>query len=213
MDAGADDRLGSAVLAGVAVAALVVGGWWWRATAPEPTAGPARPTAEPSAEPSVSTVMERVVASGMADGPVRVRIDPETGEVSEAQTRSRVVIDPATGMIVDIDGPPGDSFGTGDLPLFKETVWRERRELTPGEAVIRQSADNGARHLLQVRCTRLGSLAVKVTGARLAGSPRIDCDGTIATAVVLPDGGRIRVSLVSTAGQPVDVQAQLVTVP
>ena len=80
--------------------------------------------------------------------------------------------------------------------------------------MIRQSADNGARHLLQVRCTRLGSLAVKGSPALgLAGSPRIDCDGTIATAVVLPDGGRIRVSLVSTAGQPVDVQAQLVTVP
>ncbi|MGC5378668.1 hypothetical protein ACPXB1_09370 [Micromonospora sp. DT68] len=213
MDSGADDRVRSAVLAGVAVAALVVGGWWWQVTAPEPTAGPARPTAEPSVGPSVSTAVERVVASGMSDGPVRVRIDPETGEVSEVRTRSRVVMDPATGMITDVEGPPGDSFGTGDLPLFKETVWRERRELTPGEAVTRQSADNGARHLLQVQCTRRGSLAVTVTGARLGGPSRIVCDGTIATAVVVSDGGRIRVSLVSTAGQPVDVQAQLVTVP
>ncbi|MFD6567287.1 hypothetical protein [Micromonospora profundi] len=209
MDAGADDRLRSAVLAGVAVAALVVGGWWWWAAAPESTAGPARPTAEPSA----STVVERVVVSGMPDGPVRVRIDPETGEATEVRTRPRVVVDPATGMITDVEGPPGDSFGTGDLPLFKETVWRQRRELLPGERVTRRSADTAARHMLQVRCTRLGSLTVTVTGAQLSGPTRVYCDGTITTAVVIPDGGRIRVSLVSTAVQPVDVQAQLVTVP
>ncbi|MEU5913413.1 hypothetical protein [Micromonospora sp. NPDC047527] len=214
MDAEVGHRLRSAVLAGVVVAALVVGGWWWRAAAPHPTEGSARPsTAEPSEQPTVSTALERVLASGAPDGPVRVRIDPETGEVSEVQTRPRVVIDPATGMITDVEGTPGDSFRSGDLPMFKATIWRERKELTSGRGVTRQSADDGVRHLLQYRCTRPGTLVVAVTGADMTGPSRIDCDGTIATAEVFPTGGPIRVSL-STAGErPIDVQAQLVALP
>ncbi|MFF5178798.1 hypothetical protein ACFY2Q_12335 [Micromonospora sp. NPDC000316] len=213
MDAAEGYRLRSAVLAGVAVAALAVGGWWWQAAAP--TVGSARPsTAEPSGEPTLSTAMERVLAAGVPDGrPVTVRVDPETGEVNEVRSRSRVVIDPATGAVVDVEGPPGDGFTTGDLPLFKETVWRVRRELSPGVAVTRRSADDGGRHLLQFRCTRPGSLAVAVTGARVAGPSHVDCDGTIATAEVVSAGGSIRVSLLSTGAQPIDVQAQLVTLP
>ncbi|MGQ5259283.1 hypothetical protein ACTWLT_00850 [Micromonospora sp. ZYX-F-536] len=210
MDAAADDRLRSAVLAGVTLAALAVGGWWWRTAAPAPVAGPVGP---PTAEPSVSTELERVMATAVPGERVTVRVDPETGEGFRVQSAPRAMIDPTTGMITDIDGDPGLLFSEGDLPSFRETIWREQRELVPGQGMTRQSTDDGARYLLQYRCTRPGAMAVTSTGAEIAGPPRIDCDGMIASAEVLPGGGPFRVSLSAVGDRPVDVEAQLVALP
>ncbi|WP_410814616.1 hypothetical protein [Micromonospora sp. 067-2] len=202
----ADDRLRSAVLVGVTLAVVAVGGWWWWAAAPVPTAGSAGP---PTAEPSVSTETEGALASGVPDARVMMRLDDVTGDAV------RAVVDPATGAITDIQGDPSMLFPAGDLPLFHQTIWREQRELTPGQGVTRQStsANDGARYLLQYRCTRPGTLAVTSTGAEITGPPRIDCDGTIASAEVMPGSGPFRVSLSAIGGQPIDVQAQLVALP
>ncbi|MFG1652833.1 hypothetical protein ACGFIE_23165 [Micromonospora sp. NPDC049275] len=205
MDA-ADDRLRSAVLAGVAVAALAVGGWWWRAAAPETTAGSARPAATPSTGPSVSTALERLVASGVPEGRVTFRVDPESGDVVEFERRP--AIDPQTRETLGSEDAPGD------LPVFLSTIWREQREVVPGEDVTRQATDDGGAHyVLQYRCTRPGMLAVTSTGAEIAGPARIDCDGAVATADVLPGSGPFRVSLSAVGDQPIDVEAQLVSTP
>lgn len=210
----ADDRLRSVVLFGAAVAVLVAGGWWWRAAAPASTAGTAVPSAAavPSVGPSISTPMERLLAEEEPDERVTVRMDPNTGEVLRVRKDSHVVLDPATGSITDIEGDPAVLFPAGELPSFQMTIWREERELAPGQDVTRQASDDGSRYLLQYRCTRPGTLAVTSDEAKINGQPRIDCDGTVANAEVLPGGGPFRVSL-SAVDRPIVIQAQLVALP
>ncbi|MEU0549627.1 hypothetical protein [Micromonospora sp. NPDC005979] len=211
MDAGADhDRLRSAVLVGVALGALAVGGWWWRAAAPVPVAGSVRP---PVVAPSVSTELERVLARLEPESRVTMRVDSQRGEVVRMDGDRRVVIDPETGEATDLGADVGVLVPGSDLPSFRSTIWREQRELAPGEERTRQASDDGSRFLLQYRCTRPGTLAVTSTGARLAGPARIDCDGTLASARLLPGGGPFRVSLSAVGDQPIDVEAQLVELP
>jgi hypothetical protein len=214
VDATADDRLRSVVLFGAAVAVLVVAGWWWQSAAPAPTAGAfASPRVTPGAEQSVSTPLERLIVAEGAEARITARLDPDTGEVVRVESGPRAVIDPATGSITDIEGDPGAIFPPGDLPSFHETIWREQRELAPGQELTRQAGGEGARFLLQYRCTRPGTLVVTSTGAGLVGQPRIDCDGAIANTEVLPaSGGPFRVSL-SAVDRPIDIQAQLVALP
>lgn len=175
----------------------------------------AAPTVAPSAEQSVSTALERVMAGAEPDERVTVRLDANSGEVTRWRSGARSVIDPATGLIIDIEGDPGVLFPEGELPLFHETIWREDRALAPGREVSRQAGNDGARdvrYLLQYRCTRPGTMVVTSAGAEIVGEPRIDCDGTIATAEVLPGSGPFRVSM-SAVDRPIDIQAQLVALP
>ncbi|PWR05267.1 hypothetical protein DKT68_27850 [Micromonospora acroterricola] len=212
MDAAADDRLRSAALVGVALAALAVGGWWWRAADPAPT-GQAAPTPTHDDETGAAGATLPVAPEVRRT----VQLDTETGEVVRAKEGLTLWIDPETGTITDFDGPAGElSFQAGpagELPRFSETIWRERATLTPGESVIRQSADDGGRYLLQYRCTRPGAMLLVVTGARLTGPSRIDCDGTVGTAEVNAIGGPIRVSLSTAGEEPVDAEAQFVALP
>ncbi|KAB1944595.1 hypothetical protein F8271_08885 [Micromonospora sp. ALFpr18c] len=205
----ADDRLRSVVLVGVTLAVLAVGGWWWRAAAPAPTAGSAGP---PTAASSVSTDLDRVVASGALDERVTMRVDPQTGDIISFQRRPSL-IDPTTGALTGIDSDEGVLSSGSDLPSFHQTIWREDRELAPGQGLTRQASDDGSRYLLQYRCTRPGAMAVTGTGAEIAGPPRIDCDGSVASAEVLPGGGPFRVSLSAVGDQPIDVEVQLVALP
>ncbi|MGV9216168.1 hypothetical protein ACTFTM_30320 [Micromonospora sp. RB23] len=209
MDTAGTERLRSVVLVGTALAALAVGGWWWRAAAPAPVAGPVRP---PVVGPSVSTEMERVLAHGLPEGRVTVQVDAQTGEAVRVERRPSLV-DPETGWIIDLGDDQGVLSPGSDLPSFRGTIWREQRELAPGEERTRQASDDGSRYLFQYRCTRPGALAVTSTGAEIAGPSRIDCDGTLASARVLPGGGPFRVSLSAVADQPIDVEAQLVALP
>ncbi|MEH1165719.1 hypothetical protein V6V47_10070 [Micromonospora sp. CPCC 205539] len=218
MEMAADHRLRSTVLAGAAVAALVVGGWWWRAEAPVSTRPP---TAEPSVGPPVSTELERAMARSLAeaspDARVTVRMDAGTGEITEVQGSPGVSIDPATGMLTSVDGAPGELFfepdPTGGLPVFNQTVWRERARLTPTHGVTRQAAANGSRYLLQYRCTRPGAMFVDVIGAEFAGPTRIRCDGTIAAAEVRTVGPPVVVTLSTGDTETIDAEAQLVALP
>ncbi|MFG1766677.1 hypothetical protein ACGFIH_25350 [Micromonospora parva] len=214
MDATADDRLRSVVLFGGAAAVLIVGGWWWHSAAPSSTAGTPVPSAAavPSVGPSVSTPLERLIVAEEPEARITARMDPETGEVTRVESRPWAVIDPETGSISDIEGDPEVLFPSGDLPPFNETVWREERELAPGQEVTRQAGDGGARYLLQYRCTRPGTMALTSDEAKINGQLRIDCDGTIANAEVLPFGGPFRLSL-SAGDRPIDIQAQLVALP
>ncbi|MEU8425431.1 hypothetical protein AB0C15_31615 [Micromonospora sp. NPDC048835] len=213
MDATADDRLRSVVLFGAAVAVLVAGGWWWRSAAPASTAGAAAsPTATPSAERSVSTPLERLIVAEEPEERITARMDPDTGEVVRVQSSPWAEVDPVTGSITDIEGDPEALFPAGDLPPFRETIWREQRELAPGQGLTRQASNDGARYLLQYRCTRPGTLVVTSTGAEIVGEPRIDCDGAIASAEVRPGSGPFRVSL-SAVGRPIDIEVQLVALP
>ncbi|MET7668406.1 hypothetical protein [Micromonospora luteifusca] len=207
MDPTTDDRLRSVVLVGVTVAALVAGGWWWRAAAPTPAASSARPpAATPSVAPTVSSSLERLLPSSEPDDSVTFRVDPETGEVLEIKRPTRT-FDPQVGATLGTGDAPGD------LPVFEGTIWRQQGELIPGQDVTRQSTNDGARYLLQYRCTRPGAMMVTSTGAAIAGPSHIDCDGTMATAEVLPAGGPIRVSLTALGDHPIDAEAQLIVMP
>ncbi|MEW2430603.1 hypothetical protein AB0877_21565 [Micromonospora sp. NPDC047644] len=209
MDATANDRLRSVVLFGAAAAALVVGGWWWHSAAPSSTPGT---VGAPSVERSVSTPLERLIAAEEPEERITARMDPDTGAVIRVESSPWAVVDPETGSISDIEGDPEVLFPSGDLPPFNETVWREQRGLAPGEAVTRQAGDDGVRYLLQYRCTRPGAMAVTSDQAKINGQLRIDCDGTIANAEVLPLGGPFRLSL-TAVDRPIDIQAQLVALP
>ncbi|MGW3887497.1 hypothetical protein ACWD69_02315 [Micromonospora chokoriensis] len=214
MRATTDDRLRSAALVGLAVAALAVGGGWWRAAAPTSTAGSAGPSpTAPTVGPSVSTPLERALVTVVEPGErFTMRLD-DAGKVVSVPRGVWAELDPETGMIADVEGDPGVLFFQGGLLPFRETVWRERTALAPGERIVRQSAEGAARLLLQYRCTRPGSLTVTVVGAGLAGPSEIDCDGTVASARVLSHGRPFRVALSATGEREVDVEAQLVELP
>ncbi|MFC4019801.1 hypothetical protein ACFOW4_17915 [Micromonospora sp. GCM10011542] len=217
MDAGGDDRLRSAVLVGVALAALAAGGWWWRAAAPTPTAGPApTPTATPSVRPSVGISLDEALSNSDPESRLTVRMD-ETGEVIGVEGQGGVSIDPATGMVTDIDGAPGELFydldSDGGLPRFPATTWRLRAAITPTTGITRQAAGNDARYLLQYRCTRPGALRVTLGGARTSGPDQADCNGMITTAELHRTGGPIRVTLTVVGANSIDVEAQLVELP
>jgi hypothetical protein len=214
MDAGADDRVRSAVLVGVALAALAVGGWWWRAAAPAPTAGPA---ASPSPVPTVATALDRAALLAEPDERVTVRLDSETGEVLGVDGRAGVTIDQETGMVTDVDGVPGEMFydpdATGGLPRFPVTSWRVQATVTPTTGITRQSAGNDARYLLQYRCTRPGEMRVRLSGAQISGPDQIFCGGVTTTAELSGTGGPIQVTLTVVDAQSIDVEAQLVELP
>ncbi|MET8039646.1 hypothetical protein ABZU25_02130 [Micromonospora sp. NPDC005215] len=210
MDATADERLRSAVLFGATVAVLVAGGWWWHVAAPSPVARPAGAAATPAVVSSVSTALDRAV---VRSGEVRVRVDAETGEVVRALDAPRAMIDPATGEITDIEGDPSWLFFQGELPSFRDTIWRERMALVPGQRVVRQAGGGDSRQLLQYRCTRPGTLLVTLFDAELVGPSEIDCDGTTTSAQVLSHGNPFRVSLSTVGLREIDVEAQLVALP
>ncbi|MDG4784223.1 hypothetical protein O7614_31675 [Micromonospora sp. WMMD961] len=214
MRATTDDRLRSAVLVGAAVAVLAAGGGWWRATAPASTAGSAGPsTVAPTVGPSLGTALDRALATRVVPGErLTVRVD-EAGEVVSVPGGLWAEIDPETGMIADIVGDPATLVFQGGLLPFRETVWRERVALGPGESVVRQSAGSSAGLLLQYQCTRPGGLTVTIVGAGLAGPSEIDCDGTVVSARVLSRGRPFRVSLSATGEREIDVEAQLVELP
>ncbi|MEU7654724.1 hypothetical protein [Micromonospora taraxaci] len=207
MRATTDDRLRSAVLWGAAVAVLAAGGGWWHAAAPAPTAGPS------TAAPSEPVPLDRPLVTSVEPGErFTIRFD-ESGEIVSGPQGFWAEIDAATGVVTGVEGNPGRIFFRDGLPAFRETVWRERAALAPGERMVRQSAEGAARLLLQYRCTRPGSLTVTVVGAGLAGPSEIDCDGTVANARVLSHGRPFRVALSATGEREVDVEAQLVELP
>ncbi|MDO3703734.1 hypothetical protein Q3W71_18880 [Micromonospora sp. C28SCA-DRY-2] len=197
--AGVGDRLRTGVLAGLAVAALVAGGAWWRANAPA-----TGPLSTVPAAPAASPAPRSEVVVGDSDRSVTFRVDPVTGAA----------------LRLDRQPEPGavepfwryDDDGWLDRP--DDLIWRERATVTPQRPVTRQTAtEYGARHVLQFRCTGPGELLVSVLGAR-AGDPLTSgCDGSLVTTQAISRGGPLRVTLSAAGAEPVRVEARLIAVP
>ena len=187
MGAGVDDRLRGGLLAGLALAALVAGGWWWRVATPAtgPVAAPvssAPPTLAPADRPSAGHF---------------------------------VVVDPGDGRAIGGSAPgPAESVvlqESGAAPLVPDTVWADRSHLAPGDdPLIRQSAaSDGERYVLVVTCSGAGTLFVTVSGFRDDGPPiRVVCSGTPTTLPVTAAGGPLQVRFAAVDGE-VDLDGRL----
>lgn len=189
MGAGADDRLRGGLLAGLALGALVAGGWWWRE---------ATPATGPVAAPLSSAP------------PTLAPADPPSAE-------HFVVVDPDGGRVIQGSGPgPDESVvlhqeSGAAAPLVPDTVWADRSHLAPADdPLIRQSASSdGERYLLVVTCSGSGTLTVSVSGSREDGPPaRVVCSGAPTTLPVTGAGGPLRVRFAVADGE-VDLDARL----
>ncbi|WFE62662.1 hypothetical protein [Micromonospora sp. WMMD714] len=185
VEVGGGDRLRGAVLAGAALVALLTGGWWWSASAP--TTAPA--------------------------GAVRA-VTPRPSAGVEA-TRRVVVLDLRTGRVLESTELTG---GSGDpdvgLPTFTDTQWRERMTLgSGGVPVRRESAADGARHLLQYRCSGDGTLLVSVLHDDPPHRRQADCDGELVAWELTGPDGRTRLEFSAVGPGPVELEAQVVAVP
>ncbi|SCE80473.1 hypothetical protein GA0074696_0963 [Micromonospora purpureochromogenes] len=208
MDDRADDRLRGGLLAAATLLAVAVGGGWWWANSP--ATGPHGVALGASAAPrgvvpsrSPQTLDEVLAANpGTA---VRVHIDAETGRVIEA---------------TELPGEAGDLA----LPGFTDTLWREHMTLAPGEEPVRrESLVDGARQLLQYRCTGPGELLISIIRGPNMDTSQTNCDGELGE-LELPEWMEPgdappeqpllnRVEFSAVGPRPVQVEAQLVAVP
>ncbi|MGV9806418.1 hypothetical protein [Micromonospora chersina] len=191
----ADERIRSALLAGLTVTALAAGAGWWRAAAPEL----GRPAPAPT--PSTGAVLEPGV---------RVQLDAETGQMLDRVVLSGPEVDPDAPVVIHEE--PGGVTGRSQV-LFE--VWRERSRLTPhGAAVTRRAnASDGNRFLLTVTCSGPGAVAVRFTGSSDDGTEQIlSCDGPTAASMVTVNsmGGPLLTRLAALRGR-VDLDARLET--
>ncbi|GAB3176911.1 hypothetical protein FHX75_121532 [Micromonospora palomenae] len=208
MDDRADDRLRGGLLAAAALLAVAAGGaWWW---ANSPTTGPH----------GVS-----VGASPAPRGVIPSRSPETLDEVLAAHpgTAVRVHIDGETGRVIEATELPGEASDLA-LPRFTDTLWREHLTLTPGqEPVRRESLPDGARHLLQYRCTGPGELLISIVHGPDTDTAWTTCDGErgelelphpMEPGPALPaQSAPTRIELSAVGPRPVQVQAQLVAVP
>ncbi|MFI7431054.1 hypothetical protein ACIBPB_29080 [Micromonospora sp. NPDC049836] len=184
-----DERTRRVLLAGLTVAALVAGAWWWRAAAPAVDRADPGPTGSPAAflEPGL-----------------RVAIDARTGQVlpgPDADPDQRVVIHQAPdGTVRQLD----DS----------QVLWRERSHLLPdGPPVRRQTnASDADRVVLTVGCSGAGSVVVGVSGAPAAEPERTVSCGGAPEVVVLETGNRPLLVWFAALGDEVDLDARLAAV-
>ncbi|MFE9693502.1 hypothetical protein [Micromonospora sp. NPDC005806] len=137
---GIDDRVRTAMLAGLTVAALVTGGWWWRAAAPAtgPVDAPPGPSAAEPADPLAAQVFQVDPSTGQVVGEVLDGTDPAPGETLSWRTvwedRSHLGAgdDP---LVRQVTPSAGERFlftvgctGTGTLRV----VWSGSEEDGPG---------------------------------------------------------------------------------
>lgn len=176
------ERVRTALLAGVTVAALAVGAWWWRDAAP--ALGPTGPSPSPSMDaflrPGVRLVdpADQVLASAAPDDWVIVHVEPT--------------------------GPPGPADGAGEL-------WHERSHLVPGAPPLdrRSSMADFGRYLVTVRCSGPGRLVVELSGVRYARPPsNVRCGEGVEALVVESSGAPLLVRFSAVAGE-VDLDARL----
>lgn len=189
MDAGAQDRWRGALLAGAALVALSVGGWWWRTAAP---AG--GPVATPvSSEPAVPA--EEPLAHK------RFVVDAENGYLIESPEGDEPVV---------LHQEPGAT-----APGASHVVWEDRSHLLPGDEplVLEFHPSAGERYLLVVSCAGSGSLTFAATGAEGNGDgaeQRAACTGApISLGPLTAAGGPLRVRFTAT-DFAIDLEARLV---
>ncbi|MGK5445442.1 hypothetical protein ACSNN7_26945 [Micromonospora sp. URMC 105] len=197
MDDRPDDRLRGGLLAVAALLALTAGGWWWWAEAPatDPR-GVAVGTSPPlrGAVPSRSPQTLDEVLAANPGAAVRVHVD-------------------GSGRVIEATALPGED-GEVALPRFTDTLWRERLTLLPGqEPVRRQSAADGARHLLQYRCTGAGELAISIDHGPGTDTARTTCNGGLGEFDLPDPTAPIRIEFSAVGARPVELAAQLVALP
>lgn len=182
---GPDERVRTALLAGLTVAALAVGGWWWQGSAP--VLGQAGPSPSPSASASPSRAV--------------VLLDPATGQVLASVAPEDAVI---------VHRAPGEPPIQGDAV---RELWHERSHLEPtGPPRARRSSASGdTRYLLSVRCTGPGAVVVEVFAAWYNPSPRnVRCGEGGQTSVLEGTGGPLLVRFSAVDGE-LDLDARLST--
>ncbi|GAA0378377.1 hypothetical protein GCM10009541_21090 [Micromonospora gifhornensis] len=199
MDVDAISRLRGALLVGIGVAALALGGWWWRAEAP----------ASPPAGERTEVASEDAV--WQAD---RSRFRQEPGTSSSIvieSTTGTVLVDPHTGQVIGSVAESDAGRGAGRGTARHAAVWTERASLNAGTALARESRlDRDERNVLVFSCTGPGELLVTVVGARAGDPLTAACDGTVITTEMVGTGANVTV-LFSTAGAaPLQLVARLV---
>jgi hypothetical protein len=188
---GVDDRVRGALLAGAAVAALTVGGWWWRDSTP--ALGPVEATPAPSA------------GAFLEPG---VRLDPRPGLRPTDPQLGEVVTGPDPEGPVVIHQEPGRPAAT----LISHTVWADRSPLRPGAGpVVRQFTPSaGERYLLTVGCTGPGEVVVTWSGAGSdASAVQTSCDPGQVVQELTAAGGPLLVRF-TVEGDAADLDARLV---
>ncbi|MCI4063090.1 hypothetical protein MRQ36_11070 [Micromonospora sp. R77] len=178
----AEDRVRGALLAGLAVAVLAVGGWWWRGCAP--ATGPVTARTEPT--PASGAPLDRLL----------VTVDSEDG---------RVLPGPEETLVLHQEP---DGRAEVPSPVWVE---RSHLDGT-GPPLVRQTNPSaGERHLLLVGCTGPGKLTVSFSGTGDGGPGLpVDCTGAPTTVAVTAAGGPLQVRFVA-AGGGVDLDARLST--
>ncbi|WP_089157403.1 hypothetical protein [Micromonospora sp. NBS 11-29] len=172
-----EERIRRALLTGLTVLALAVGGWWWRSAMPD--LGP--------------------VGSGPGSGSADpAPFTPESDPFADRAARVRVV-DPATGD-VSSGGRPGLAVVERE-PARSDLLWHDGSHLRAGAGVERQtSSAPGARHLLTVACRGPGPLTVSWSGAADDGAQLlVDCGGPAVFQPLVATGGPVVVRF--TAGE------------
>ncbi|SCF35282.1 hypothetical protein [Micromonospora mirobrigensis] len=191
MDADGEDRLRAGVLAGLTVAALVAGGLWWRAAAPQ--TGPVAGTDPAGLMVGVEPTSPAGSESAAYRSSLRVTLAPE-GAVGSVEV-----------------GPTVDR--PADFPL-PGAIWSVAREGIGPEAGLNAEVQpaEGVRYRLRLRwrCTGPGQLVVAVSGA-LSGErqPSTACDGRVRSAELIGAGVPARIMLSTVDMAPVEVDAEL----
>lgn len=191
-----DDWLRGGLLAVAALLAVTAGGWWWWAEAPATGPGPVAVGTSPPPRGAVPSRSPLTLDEVLAANPgVAVRVDAETGRVVEA---------------TELPGEEGEA----GLPRFTDTLWRERLTLIPGrEPVRRQSVVDGARHLLQYRCTGAGELSISIDHGPGTDTARTTCDGGLGSFDLPDPTAPVRIEFSAVGPGPVELAAQLVALP
>ncbi|MGR6322519.1 hypothetical protein Q2K19_13000 [Micromonospora soli] len=178
---GTDDRVRTALLAGLTVAALAAGGWWWRAAAPATGPVGARPSpsaAEPT-EPIVGQVFQ---------------VDPSTGQVVSEALDGQAGPAPGETLISHVVWEDRSHLGAGDDPLVRQT-----------------DPSAGERFLLTVGCTGAGTLRVAWSGAEEDGPGLVtSCSSPRTTQPITAQGGPLQTRFTVSDGA-VDLDARLVS--
>ncbi|MBM0227619.1 MULTISPECIES: hypothetical protein [Micromonospora] len=185
MDARTDDRWRGGLLAGLALAAVVAGAWWWRQAAP--AIGP------------VSAAVSSAAPSPAPAGLLRVVVDAEDGHLVEGP-----VADPDQPLVFHRES------GAAGAPERSETIWADRSHLSQGgPPLVRQTgAEMGGRYLLVAGCVGSGPVTIQVAGADGAPEERADCGGPPVLLRLTAVGGTLEVRFTADDG-PADLDAHL----
>ncbi|MCW3841648.1 hypothetical protein ONA70_16225 [Micromonospora yasonensis] len=179
-----DDRVRTALLAGLAAAALATGASWWQGSAP--ALGPIEPSPSPSRDAFLQPGVRLV--------------DPATGQVLAGS-------DPEEPVVVHVR--PTDPLVTGGGAV---ELWHERSQLVPGSPPLaRQSSTSDVgQYMLTVRCSGPGAVIIEFSGARYDLPPsNVRCGDGSQSSVVESAGGPLLVRFSAVEGE-VDLDARLV---